>query len=609
MRTSRSNRTLELHDCIPQQEAQSPAVVAWFGNAGPSSHSLMELVNQDPVAVRDQVLAEWRKVIEILSAHILRERTIRFWMNPLIEMSPLKFENVDNLARIVVLRQLLRTGEYSAVTYSGKSRMVAEVVSALCDEVGLEFRLTTSRFRLRLRGHAVPRRFMAFIYLGHHLWSRWPLRCRSGQQFGRLTFVSYFAHLDWSELEHSRFKSHQWSELRDSLLMGEQVSWLHHYISTTGQVTPRSAHRLVRSLEDNSDSHRFVDSELNFGVAVRSVARCLLNVFRRTEVSTLDQELLRAGLASEWRVLRGTCVDGLVGVSFARNLLTDLLIERSVHRCPFGSSALLLWENQPWERSFIRHWHRIVRGKVASYAHTTVPFWCLPYFDWFLQDVSPHEFAEISADMYLVNGPLSQRTLQEAGQPAGRFTEVEAFRYLANPVVGPKLSTVDSSEILTILLAGEIRSEPTLQMLTSVVQGADALAKKPLIILKPHPASNVEIPAEYRSTVKIDLGTLGSLFPRVDVVIGSAGTSAVVEAVAAGIPCASYVAKNALNFSSLLGSEGHQFLSNPEDVGNFLESFDVATSLESSNLFFLDRDLDRWSQVLNSLGIDVASSH
>lgn len=223
--------------------------------------------------------------------------------------------------------------------------------------------------------------------------------------------------------------------------------------------------------------------------------------------------------------------------------------------------------------------------------------------------MSPHEFAEISADMYLVNGPLSQRTLQEAGQPAGRFTEVEAFRYLANPVVGPKLSTVGSSEILTILLAGEIRSEPTLQMLTSVVQGADALAKKPLIILKPHPASNVEIPAEYRSTVKIDLGTLGSLFPRVDVVIGSAGTSAVVEAVAAGIPCASYVAKNALNFSSLLGSEGHQFLSNPEDVGNFLESFDVATSLESSNLFFLDRDLDRWSQVLNSLGIDVASSH
>ena len=568
----------------------------------------MEVVNGEPLVARNGVLRAREKIVETLSTHIVRERMTRFWMNPVVEMSPLKSDLVDELARVVVLRQLLESGDFSRVIYSGKSKTVSAVVSALCAETGVSFSKAPLRGRFRREGGVAPRRVMAFVYLAHHFWSRWPLRAEAVERSGRLTFVSYFAHLDWDELENGRFKSYQWSELRESLLGGEPVDWLHLYISTTGRVSPKTAGRLIEKFQSASDSHRFLDAELDGSVVIRAVSRSIWNSICSSGVRALDREMARAGFSAEWSVVRRHCLDGLVGVAFARNLLTDLLIERSVSRSPSGSTALLLWENQPWERSFVNHWHRSVGGKVLAYAHTTVVFWYIPYFDWFLREVNAREFGEVSADRHLVNGPLSLQTLTEAHQPVGRFTEVEAFRYLNLQAAKLKQKAEEPLD-LTVLVAGEIRKEPTLRMLDAVMRAAGALANPPMIIFKPHPASDAALPMEISERIVTETRNLSELFSLSDVVLGCAGTSAVVEAVAVGIPCASFLSPGELNFSSLVGWKDHRFLRNSEEVSDFLGSFAAEKVNGRSDLFLLDRNLSRWSEVLKLVGISPSPIH
>jgi len=296
--------------------------------------------------------------------------------------------------------------------------------------------------------------------------------------------------------------------------------------------------------------------------------------------------------------MRKQCVDGLVGVNFARNVLTDLLIQRAVRYAIKHSPALILWENQPWERCFISHWHREVRGEVLAYAHTTVPFWCLPYFDSFLGKLDPDYYQLVSADKYLVNGPLSYESFLGAGEPADRFCEVEAFRYPGLLSVQPTRRERQASAALEVLLIGEIRAEATSKMIRSVLKAVRLNAAPVRVVFRCHPALDVGFALDIDETLVLASEPLELLLSRCDLVIGCAGTSALVEALAAGVPCASYSERGRLNFSSLLDFQNHQFLRTSADVLRLLQSFSTSDYTTISEPFHLDPGFPRWRRQL-----------
>jgi len=591
--------TLEICDRQPSPRESFASSFSWFSPTQPGCQSLLGLVNSDPVLARKNVFEARQGITRILSDKCSRDRLTRFWMNPFLELNPFKSEIVDELVKVVALRSVLVEQRFDRVIYTGRTKTVSRVVSVLCEEIGVDF--VQGRFQSfsRLRLH----RFLGAAFLARYLITRWPLRDKETQQSANLTLVSYFAHLDWGELEKGNFKSSQWGGLRDSLLERENVDWIHLYISTTGQVSPRKARRSLDSLDPSKGSHRFLDSELSLRVATQAVRRCIRNTLKFSGIASLDVAMIDAGLSAEWSAVRGHCLDGLVGVSFVRNTLTNLLIEKSVSRSAPGSTALLLWENQPWERAFIKHWHKVVGGRVFAYSHTTVPFWCLSYFDSFLAEIDSRGFAQISSDTYLVNGPLSLQTLEEAGQPIARFTEVEAFRYLDLREVNRKPSGDNFSDALTVLLVGEIRVVPTLRMVRAVVAGVARSGCKMRIIFKPHPVSQVEIPPEIAGSIEVTARDLPELLDSCDAVIGCAGTSAVVEALAAGVPSASFLDPNELNLSSLIGWDNHYFLGDSDAVVRYLAPLTSSDRIAIPEPFHLEREMHRWQAVLREAGI------
>lgn len=595
--------TLEICDNRSRPRESFASTFSWFSPMQAGCESLLGLVNSDPVLARKHLVDARQTITRILSDQCSRDRLTRFWMNPVLELNPFKSEIVDELVKVVALRSILSEQRFDRVVYTGRTRAVSRTLSALCEEIGIEF--VQERFQRfsRLRVH----RFLGAAYLARYLITRWPLRGKETELSANLTIVSYFAHLDWAELEKGNFKSNQWGGLRDSLLERENVDWIHLYISTTGQVSPRKARRSLDSLNASKDSHRFFDSELSLGIAAKAIARYFQNCLRSSGIARLEVAMIDAGLSAEWSAVRGHCLDGLVGVSFVRSTLTNLLIEKSVCKSTPGSTALLLWENQPWERSFIKHWHKVVGGRVFAYSHTTIPFWCLSYFDSFLAEIDSRGFAEISSDICLVNGPLSLQTLEEAGEPVARFTEVEAFRYLDLNETNRRLAGDSFSAALTVLLVGEIRVDPTLRMVRAVVTGVARSGCKMRIIFKPHPVSQVVIPPEIAGSIEVTTRDLPGLFDSCDAVIGCAGTSAVVEALTAGVPSASFLDPSELNLSSLIGWNNHYFLGDSDAVVQFLAPLTGSDRIAIPEPFHLEREMHRWQAVLRKTGIGSLS--
>lgn len=558
----------------------------------------MDLVENDCAQARAQAMEAWHRVVAVLSESIHQDRLVRFWMNPIVEMSPLKSLIVEDLVKTEALRHHLLTNSFRCIVYSGSCRVRHQILKSLSHDLGLDYKVVRTRPWSSWPHSGIPSRVLAFVYLFRHLITRWPLRGVSNVQQSDLTVVSYFAHLDWESLGSGRFKSYQWSDLRDALPESTTVGWLHHFISRTGEISPRGAARSVNGLDQSHDGHSFLDSFITVGVVIRSFGRVGSRVFRPYGRRALGRAFSDEGLRPEWLVMRKQCVDGLVGVNFARNVLTDLLIQRAVRYAKKHSPALILWENQPWERCFISHWHREVRGEVLAYAHTTVPFWCLPYFDSFLGKLDPDYYQFVSADKYLVNGPLSYESFLGAGEPADRFCEVEAFRYTGLQSVRLMRRERQVSGVFEVLLVGEIRAEATAKMLRSVLEAVRLNPTPVRVVFKCHPALEVGFALDIDDTLVLASEPLEILLSKCDLVIGCAGTSALVEASAAGVPCASFLERGRLNFSSLLNFQNHQFLRTSADVLRFLQSSSASDHATISELFHLDPGFPRWRRQL-----------
>lgn len=593
-----SNKTLFVGDWLPQTHRGSD-VFSWDSDSALSCPNLLSPSLQDPKLVRDQVVESWHQIVRIVSDHVNRDRFVRFWMNPIVELSPYKSDMAANLAKISVLRRLLQDGNYDKLVFCGEDRRVRKALSILCSEEGITFNARRQSIRFCLKNVNVPKRLMALIYLLFHLIGRWPLRSNRGDSQAGITLVSYFAQLNWNELSDGKFHSYQWSALRDSILSDSEVNWVHHYVSRTGKVKPRSAQGLVESLRNGKEFHRFIDAELSLGLAVKALGRLLSQLLRPSKFWRLDRVAESCGLSPEWALVRGDCLDGLLGLSFSRNVLSDLLISRVTSRVAPNSTALVLWENQPWERAFARHWHNQVGGKVLSYAHTTVAFWSLPYFDWFMREINTGEFDLVAPDGCLVNGALSMQALLDAKQPRDRFTEVEALRYsgLISLTVDRKLE----SETKFLLALGEIRPGPTQRMLSCVSDACRRYSGRIHLVFKPHPACDPSSLQIEDGVLQIDERPLEELLPLADFVIACAGTTAVVEAAELGITSASFVASGELNLCPMVGWADHKFLESAEDVIDFLTPSNSWPIDAGARAFILDPELPRWSKLLSTI--------
>ena len=259
-------------------------------------------------------------------------------------------------------------------------------------------------------------------------------------------------------------------------------------------------------------------------------------------------------------------------------------------------------ENQAWELALISSWRRAGRGRVFGVAHSVVRQWDLRY----ALGSSPGRVAGMASlpqpDLILANGPMAIESLLANGLPTEALHGVEALRFMHSPESAGVADTASQVRMspLRILALGEYDSEMALaqvRMVNAIVIGS---SHDVVVTFRSHPSAQ---PLVELLDPRVKVSTATSIdrdLRRCDVVLCGSVSSALVDAMLAGIPALVLQDARVLDGRLLPDGGGVIVVHDGEDVTGRLEELTSGklTTRQARDIFFLDPDLKRWHAFL-----------
>jgi surface carbohydrate biosynthesis protein (TIGR04326 family) len=608
---------LSLWDCKRDPPEHSGEVYRWAGyEEGGSVHSLLRYIETHAERLRAKYLA-WvhdigecrvgdRRVIDHLAAD---DSFSYWWMTALVEQSPWKTPEIIDAIRLLAVEEILLERRPDSVCLVSANEGLHAVVSDLCRKLGIAYsRKVPPDAPARRRGvrglyQALPESVKGLISFARYARGHWPLRQpEPAGWFAKdaILLVSYFIHLDQKSCAQGRFRSHLWEDLPGLLReLGYDTNWLQHYLASkvvpdTGVATDwvRSFNRAPRS----EGYHRFEDAYLSWSVVFQVLRRWLWLRSRFRRLAAIGQAVPNAGThLALWPLMRANWRAAFLGPAAFSNLLFMELFDTALGRMPRQSIGCYLFENQGWERAFVRAWRRHGHGRLIAVAHSTVRFWDLRYFI----DPRTLRLNGPQADVIALNGRAAIDAYSGAGFPMERVVECEALRYtyLQRLADAPRKPP---SQPLKVLILGDYHPHSTRKMFLMLEAAAAHVAGQVCYTVKPHPSCDVQ-PADYPSLgLSVVTAQLGSLLHEFDVAYCSAATSAAVDAYLAGLRVVVMLDGDELNFSPLRGQKCVRFVGSAADLADALGTTPAAGRPDPGEIFYLDPQLPRWKRIIGA---------
>jgi len=151
----------------------------------------------------------------------------------------------------------------------------------------------------------------------------------------------------------------------------------------------------------------------------------------------------------------------------------------------------------------------------------------------------------------------------------------------------------------TILITGDYVFNTTKNLLGF----SDSLDQTTLsdynLIIKPHPATQIELDQYIKHKISITTEPLGNLFSQVNLVISSGNTFAGIEAFLVGLPVIVILENNNINFSPLKGEKGVSFVRSNLEFIKALEKINPISKIKNkNNYFWINSRMPMWKALL-----------
>lgn len=529
-------------------EAEAPIGALQWRNAAPGSVPAHLEANAD--RLRAKYLVFIRDFGERVSGALTDDGFNFWWTTRLAEKSPFKSPAIYSCLRLLALEEILLDRRPESLELASGDADLSEAVEALCENLGISFEhLPAGSPRPRL---CLPHELGGFLSFVRWIVTRAPLADTSHAPWAggddAVFICSFFLH-----------GASYWGPLPEALRDARRpVNWLQHWLSGYGYDAGAS----------NPDAHAFLESYLSIGVVLRAFERWLRLWGACSRVGALAFRP-KGSAADLGPLLRDDWALSLGGRVGALNCLWVELFDAALADIPKQKTGIYLWENQSWEPALLRAWRKHGHGELTGYAHATVPYWHLYYFD------APGSKRPVP-DRLAINGPAAARTFAAAGAPAVPLVEVEALRYL------PLAKTKRKAGASKVLVLGDAIPESTDRLLANLPEGFE-------YAFKPHPLYKLESPR----CETVD-GPLDRLLPDYRAAVTGNSTSAAVDALEAGLPVFVEYHGRELNLSPLRGESGARFFGNAAEL---TEGLRAAVPAEGG-FFHLDSALPRWRKLL-----------
>ena len=553
-----------------------------------------------------------RRIIDHLA---FKDGLSYWWMTLLVEKSPYKSPITDAI-RLLALEEIVGQQQPRNVRLVTANRRLHQTVRDLCWRLKIDYDWRQPAIRrpssttLRGKYRSSPQPVQALISLARYAWNRWTLiRCKKPSWFDgeRVAFFcSYFDNIDLRAARGGRFRSHYWGELHGLLnRMGYRSNWLQLFIPTESVPTPKAGMDWIQRFNQNphnEGSHAFVDTYLSWGVILRVLKRWLWLMAMAWRLREIERAFrLPDSQLTLWPFMRDDWKASLYGSAAISNLLAIELFDKALGDVPHQKKGLYLYENQGWERALNHSWRKHGHGCLIGVAHSTVRFWDLRYFEDPRTTRATGLYRMPRPDLVALNGKAAVDACLSVGYAEEAIFKCEALRYgyLTRLDVHGRRDR-ERNGGAKVLVLGDVMVVATSRLLKLLERSARNGPDGDIYVVKPHPNCPVDLEDYPSLSLKIVADPLAVILRDYDVAYGSNGTSAVVDAYLAGVPVVVMLDERELNFSPLRGRPGVRFVSTPEELTKALHaaSEERLSRRDSSDFFFLDPELPRWSRLL-----------
>lgn len=562
-----------------------------------------------------QVYIRGKRVVEHLK---IEPGFSLWWMSLLAEKSPAKSKAPLNCLRMLILNRLIIEIKPPAVELVSGNKRLSIALKQLCVNLDISFKWTkvakeSSPFTVKKLWLKTPHILQATIFFMQYLYLRWPLRKSLDINWfngeNTISFFSYFINLDCKALNDGKFFSNYWRTLPELTRESDiKLNWIHHFMFSKEIPDTQTGISLLKRFNldtENQDRHNFLDSFISMSVSLRSIILWLQIVIKSASFqSRLDEKMKTHSKGWLWPLLREDWKRSVYGTTAIENILWIQLFDRAMSNLQKQKIGLYLCENQGWERALIHFWKKHGHGRLIGFAHSTIRYWDLRYFDDYANWKDEDYLSQPKPNQIALNGPAAWKIYNGAKQPMDKMVEVEALRYLHLERLKP-VSIIENGFLSDlrnpskILVLGDIQRSTTNFMLKILESASVFLNEDWELILKIHPANPVNVTDYPRIKLHLTNAPLKFLLPQFNVAIASIYTSAALEVYSAGLPVVTCLDDNDFNFSPLRGENGVCFISTAAELKNVLQNFNPKRSKKSEKSFFwTNNDLSRWKTLL-----------
>lgn len=559
-----------------------------------------------------QLYVRGKRIVE----HLMIEKGFSlWWMSMLAEKGTLKSETPLNCLKLLALNQILIEIKPSSIELISNNKLLAQSLSQLCGNSDILFNWTKplkyfQELNIKNLGQKLPHLIQSPIFLMRNLFTHWNLRKSLNTNWfstdNSIFFFSYFLNMDLDALKKGKFFSKYWYMVPSLIKKsGKKTNWIHHFMESVDIPNTKTGTKYLKIVNEdatNQGHHNFLYSFLSLltiAKAIKMWVHIVLNgiFFQKTfykEVSNLSQGWL-------WPLIREDWKSSVYGKTAIQNIIWIYLLDKAMSSLPKQKTGLYLCENQGWERAFIHYWKKYGHGELIGVAHSTIRYWDLRYFDDPQVLRSKDPLAQPLPDKIALNGPVAFKAFREANQPEDRLEKVEAIRYQHLSKLNNKSKFQNSiSNKKTILIVGDYVVNTTNNLLSLIDSLDQATLDDYNLIIKPHPATKIELGRYIKHKIKITTKPIGNLLSKVDLVISSGNTVAAIEALLVGLPVIVTLENNNFNFSPLKGETGVKFIRSNLELKTALENLIPISKIENENKYFwINPELPRWKALLN----------
>ncbi|MGC2031759.1 MAG: TIGR04326 family surface carbohydrate biosynthesis protein [Steroidobacteraceae bacterium] len=593
-------------------------IVLWQGSARAAGvRSITEYIEIHAQEVRRRYLAWCHEFGETpVLGRRLRERfkladgTSFWWHSAFVEQSSWKQGSLETMLKLFAFEFLLEAEAPAELTFAGSDRDVNLVLEAMCRRRGIRYawsRLPRQRvFTLRALVRGLPRLVHGLMALAYFAWIRVALRRPplpgSISSARRVLICGPFANHDANRHDGSNFTSRYWGTLPQLLAEdGYEVHWLHYLYVHDKVPTARQARKMLQRISGSSGrvaAHAFVESYSPACGIANIFVRWLAIAAESLMVGRCLRRRFEKGFDAYWPLVRDDWAKTFRGFGCVQNLFYDECFDRALKDSRRYDECVYLMENQGWERSLARAWHKYDHGRLTGVAHSTVRFWDLRYhcdprrYDPGYRDRLP------SPDCVALNGRVARDEYLATCAAREPVADCEALRYLHLVPGSPRdLGELSRGGAVRILLLGDYTRERT-EALLRVAEGVCGRTASPLEIwVKPHPGCPIDPQRHLSSAFKIVTDPVATLVSSSHLVLASNTTSAALEAYVCGGRVLVFDDRSGVNYSPLMRVQGVLFVSDTDDLCRAINALDPGAHedrRQTDGFFNIEPDLPGW---------------